>query len=488
VISLAQIQLKQALTSPRGSRLALDAALVCALFWGTHAAYRASTGHVQNCDSVYSLIVAEKLLNEGTVNLAGCVPADSAARHAMQGYSPGQDLPYQFIHHANPNRPGEPPAIYYGYPLGSSILSLPFVKYAESRSGLSLLLPDGRPNTAFEDQLQLRIAANVCAGMIVLLYVMCRFFCSPLVSALIALGFAFGSPVWSTLARSLWSHTWMTALLSGAIVLILARKRNDGATWRTDLGYGIALGTVLFWMLLTRAHGIFSAFAIGMYLLIHYRRTLLATVATGSLWSAGLVAVSLHAFGTVMPPSVYSAGTIDGQDVLNRFAWLMVSPSRGLLIYCPYVLAVAGILIAFRKHLTDTSLLLPAGIAIAANTLLLSCYNGWHMGSSFGPRYFCDVLPWFVLATAIACRGIASKPAVSGGNRVSRLLAIALLTVCFSWGFFVHWRGANSVRAWLWNLRSSAVGQEEAVKEWRHPQFLTGLTFDVKMDGTIIEK
>lgn len=469
--SLARIRFGRFLASPRRLRLALDVSLACLLLWGTHAAYRASTGHVQNCDSVYSLVVAEKILTERTVKLNDCVPV-------------GHDLPYQLIRHTDPRRISDSPAIYYGYPLGSTILSLPSVEYARIKSGLSLVLSDGRPNLDFENLLQLRIAANVSAGIVVLFYVMCRPFCSPLVSVLIALGFAFGSPVWSTLARSLWSHTWMVALLSSAIVLLVARQRVERATWRTDLGFGLALGTALFWMLFTRAHGIFSALGIGVFLLIHQRRLLLATVGTGVLWSAGLVAASLHLFGTIAPPSVYSPDTIDGHEMLNRFAWLMVSPSRGLFVYCPYVAVVAAMLVGFRKHLADAGLLVPAGIAIAAHTLLLSCYNGWHMGSSYGPRYFCDVLPWFVLATAIAVKNVLNAPAFPWRKRLS----LTLLALCFGWGIFVHARGANSVKAWLWNVRSVAVGPEDAVKDWRHPQFLTGITFNVKVDGTLVEK
>lgn len=479
--TLLRARFRSAVASPRPLRLALDVGLACLLFWGSHAVYRGSKGHVQNCDSVYSLVVAEKMLTERTVDLSGCVPADPAARSQLSGYQPDSDLPYQLLRHQNPRRPADPPAVYYGYPLGSTVLSLPFVELSGVHRGLSMLHPDGRPNTAMEDLLQLRIAARVSAVIVVLSYVLCRFFCTPLVSLLIAAGFAFGSPVWSTLTRSLWSHTWMVACLSAALVLLVWRRRIEQPTWRTDVLFGAALGTALFWVLFVRAHGIFSAAAVGVYLLLHHRRTLLVTVAAGAAWSAGLVAVSLHVFGTPTPPSVYSPTTIDGHDVLNRFAWLMVSPSRGLLVYCPYVAAVIGILVGFRRHLTDAGLLLPAGLAVSAHTALLSCYNGWHGGSSYGPRYFCDVLPWFVLATAIAAKGLATVPAVPWRKR----LAVGLLVVCFGWGVFVHSRGANSVKAWFWNARSIVVGQEAAVKEWAHPQFLAGLTFEVMLDGSV---
>lgn len=471
-----------AFESQRQRRLVWDAALICALFFGTHAVYRASTGHVQNCDSVYSLIVGEKLLTRGTVNLADTIPVDPAARAALQGYAPATGLPYQLIRRTDPRHPGEPEAVYYGYPLGSTILSLPFIAYEKMRHR-PLLDARGFPNNAAENALQLKIAAAVCSAIVVLFYALCRFYLPPWESGLIAAGFAFGSPVWSTLARSLWSHTGMVALLSGSLVLILGRGRIENARRRTDLVFGAALGTLLFAMLFTRMHGLFSAAAIGLYLLIHHRRMLWATLLAGGLWSALAVAISLHAFGTLSPPSVYDLDNIDGQDVPRRFAGLMLAPSRGILIFCPYLAVVLALLIVLRRRLATAGMLLPAAVAIASHTLLFSCYNGWHMGSSYGPRYFCDLLPWFVILTAIAVRGI-----IGISSRRWKIAALALLATSFAWGLFVHARGANAVKAWLWNARAAAVPPEEAVGDWRHPQFLAGLTFEVKMDGRIEEK
>jgi hypothetical protein len=481
---LALPQIAAPFAKPQVAKLALDAAIVCLLFWTTSAVFRGSTGHIQNCDSTYSLVVSEKLLGDGTVNLRDCIPDDPVARQTMQGYAGGHDLPYQMVRFSDPRAPGERPAVYYGYPLGSSILSIPLVYYYGPMRGLSTLHPDGRPNLAIENLLQLRIAARISAAIVVLFYLIARFFCSPLVSLLIAAGFAFGSPVWSTLSRALWSHTWMVFCLSVAILLVLVRRRMQATSWKQELLLGTALGTALFWVLLVRAHGIFSAAAIGCYLALHHRRLLFSTLAIGGIWTAAFVAISLHCFGTLTPPSVYSAGTIDGHDVLNRFAWLMVSPSRGLLIYCPYLIVVPGVLIAFRRHVADAELYLPIFLAIAGHTALFACYNGWHAGSSYGPRYFTDLLPWFVLATALAAQALANARTATPSWRIRA--AVVLLATTFVWGCFVHYRGANSAKAWFWNARAIAVGQDQAAKEWQHPQFLAGLTFEVSLeDGSV---
>ena len=64
-----------------------------------------------------------------------------------------------------------------------------------------------------------------------------------------------------------------------------------------------------------------------------------------------------------------------------------------------------------------------AGLAVLANAAVFSCYNGWHGGSSYGPRYFVDVLPWFVLATAVAVRALLDAP--SAGFPWKKLPAVA---------------------------------------------------------------
>lgn len=470
-------RLRAAIALRPGLWLALDIGLAVGLFWAASAVYRSAAGHHQMADSAYALTVSETLLADGTVNMAACVPADPAARRGMYTYDPGQDLPYQFVRHPN--------GVFYGYPLGSSVLSVPLVKHYGLDRGLSIIGPNGTHNAALEAELQVKVASRVSAAIVVLFYLIARFFCPPAAAGFIAAGFAFGSPVFSTLSRALWSHTWAVFWLSVVVALLVVARRVRAPTWRTDVSLGVVLGTALFWAVFCRQHAAISAVAVGVYLLLHHRRLLGFTVFTGGLWSAALVLVSRSYFGSNLPPTVYTAGTIDGHDMLNRFAWLMVSPSRGLLVFCPYLVVVGAILARWRKHLTDAGLLLPAGLAVLTHMAVFAAYSGWHGGSSYGPRYFCDVLPWFALATAIGVGGLLKVTDV--GFPWQKVLTVGALALCFGWGVFVHAHGANSVAAWFWNHRSIAVGHEAAVKEWGHPQFLAGLTFEVEMDGSVRE-
>ena len=184
-----------------------------------------------------------------------------------------------------------------------------------------------------------------------------------------------------------------------------------------------------------------------------------------------------------MPPSVYAPGMMDFQDVANRFAWLMASP-RGALVYCPYLVVVGVLLITCRKHLSDAGLLLPAGLAIAGHTLLLVGFKGWHANWAYGPRpttatcsrgsccsrrWACKDSPRFRVV-----RG--RSPARSRSRRASRGAASCIPGVRPR-----RPRGTGTTGR-------GALGDEGAVKDWHHPQFLAGLTFEVNPDGTVTEK
>lgn len=483
---IAQFQLRWRSAYARRSsrRVLLDAALVLILAVASHAVYRASAGTVQLCDSTYSLVAAEQFLATGSFDLRDRIPTEDVARRAMPGCHPGQDLPYHLVRKPDPRNPEGPPRIHYGYPLGSSVLSLPWVWHYATNKGMSSFGPDGVPSYVNEGIIQHRIASTVAAGIVVLFYFLGRFFCSPPVSGLIAAGFAFGSPLWSTMSRALWSHTWMGFWLAFAIVLLVAARRFRNETWKSDFAFGCGIGTALFWAAVCRQHVVLSALAIGVYLLVQNRRLFTFTVLSGGTWAVAFVLLSLSYFGTPMTPSVYSAGTIDFRDIPGRFVGLLVSPSRGLLIYCPYLAVVAALLVACRRHLRDAGLLLPALLALGAHTALFSSYNGWHGNWAYGPRYFCDVLPWFVLLTAMSVQALGTMPIA----RWYKLVAVAGLVACFGWSGFVHYRGANVKAAWHWNDLTRTLGDEGAVKDWRHPQFLTGITFEVNPDGTVIAK
>lgn len=462
-----------------------DAVLVVGLVLAVQMLYRNSHGAIQLADSHYTLFLAESWLETDSLSLEAVVPVDPVRRRAMPGYRPEIDRPYHTT--IRVGRSGES-RIFYGYPHGSVVLSVPVMAVQIAVGRKHTRRPDGSPDVGCEGRLQQRIAASLSAILVGMFYLVARYFGPRWVSVGIALGFAVGSPVWSTLSRAMWSHTWLAVWLTAAILtLLVARKRRLGegnASGNSDAISGAILGTCLFWVLFSRPQGGVSVLGIGVYLLWFDRRLLGMAVGTGAMWLVGLAAFSQVYFESWMPPTFAGeeAGTrLDWNNAFSRIDALLLSPSRGLLVFCPYLAVVAGMLAGFRHAIRDWDLVGLAVAVVLGQGAVFAGYDGWHGGASFGPRHFCDVFPWFVILTAIAIRAMREAPV----GRRRKVLAMGLLVVTVGWSGWVHWRGANEVSAWDWNYLAGQMSEADAARDWRYPQFLAGVTFEVSPDGRV---
>src|SRR5882672_1160934 len=96
---------------------------------------------------------------------------------------------------------------YYSFPPGTSVLSVPFVALMHLR-GVSAVRPDGAYNLGGELKLDARLAAALMAGFVGLVYFTARLLLPVSWSLAVALVSAFGTQVFSTTSRSMWSDTW----------------------------------------------------------------------------------------------------------------------------------------------------------------------------------------------------------------------------------------------------------------------------------------
>jgi hypothetical protein len=109
----------------------------------------------------------------------------------------------------------------------------------------------------------------------------------------------------------------------------------------------------------------------------------------------------------------------------------LVSPSRGLLVFSPWVLLAFVGLVGRLNH--DRAVAWTLGLGCSTHLVLTSSFNPWHGGGSMGPRLTADLLPaWsYLVAEGIAwCRnrrwaagiaglGIAVSVLVAGGHAFS---------------------------------------------------------------------
>ena len=161
------------------------------------------------------------------------------------------------------------------------------------------------------------------------------------------------------------------------------------------------------------------------------------------------VAVNLAAYRSVLPP--YYSGTRLGSEASIGFvdaaSMYLFSPSRGLLIYDPVVvLAVVGVALKIRRR--RFSALDGAVCAAVVGHWLVIASFGSSGGSSYGPRYMTDVLPFLVYLAIPAVVAIFGD-----GWRVacSRRIAVGIACVLLGWSVVVNASGAVLRSAYRWS-------------------------------------
>jgi len=145
----------------------------------------------------------------------------------------------------------------------------------------------------------------------------------------------------------------------------------------------------------------------------------------------------------------------------------MVSPSRGLLVFTPvFVFAIWSMI--GRKWRTPLSPWL-AALAVAHWLAVAAYIWNWWGGHSYGPRFFTDLTPVFVL---FLIPFLARWPDFSRGFR-ALFLAAALI------GVAIHLRAGWSLAVHRWNVDPANVDDHPSRNwDWKDAQFLRGI-----MDG-----
>jgi hypothetical protein len=364
--------------------------------------------------------------------------------------------------------------IYYFFPPGSTVLSVPYVALANAY-GLNAAFPDGTYNHQGEIDIESGLAAILMAALACIFFYTARLVLPLSWSALIALGGAFGTQVWSTASRAMWSHTWGILLLGIVVYMLLARE-----TGKRELR-PVLLTTLLSWMYFVRpSNSIFIA-AISVYLFLYYRRLLVPYIITGALWLMGFVFYSWQHFGRVLP-NYYRANRLKFDAFLIAFPGNLFSPARGLLVYVPVLLFVTFLLARYWRERPFPRLTWLALVIVVVNLIVISGFPHWWGGASFGPRFTTDAVPWFVLLAIISVKAMLTwrekhqseheRKAVPASWTVQLAAGAFLLAL----SIFINARGALSINTWKWNeTPKDVVLVQKKLWDWRQPQFLAGL-------------
>jgi hypothetical protein len=435
---------------PGRARTGRDLAIAAVLFVSTFAALWASPVQHQS-DSRYALLLSETLLRTGRFSLDAHLAAASP-RH--EGYNLERVAGH----------------VYYLPPPGTSVLSIPFV-LALRAFGVSALDRDGRYDPVGEYRAQRIIASALMAALTVLFYRTARLALPISWSLVVALSASFGTQVWSTASRALWSDTWSIALL-GYVVWRVAALEVSGRPIRPEL-----LATLLALVFFARPTGAAHALVVFLYVARYHRALLPRLAATGLAWMGVFLAYSWVNFGRALPSyyRFWNLGTSAGwQPLLAN----LVSPSRGLLLCVPLAGVAVYFAIRYQRALAPALRRLTVlGLAgIVGQLAILAFWYAWWAGHSYGARFTTGTVPWLALLAMAGVRGALDSSRRPTAHRVAvrveRIVAAALVAA----SVFIQARGALSAATQRWNWRPNDVDRHpDRVWDWRYPQWLAGL-------------
>jgi len=282
---------------------------------------------------------------------------------------------------------------------------------------------------------------------------------SPRNAVLVALGFGLGTNLWASVSQTLWQQETALCALMGAIALL----RDSSSTVRLATA-GALLG-LAGWARPQLAPTV-AVLSLSMLARAGWRSAAGVIPVLGA--AALAIGVNLAWFGhplgalpalESLHPAVHGvAGSFEIRPWLSAMA-LLVSPSRGLLIFSPIVvLAAAGLNRARQEGWRSD---MPWSLAAAAAQFVFYCfYKVWWGGHTFGPRYALDVLPPLVPLAAAGLNGVMP-------SRPLRLAA----AVCLAWSVVVAGLGAFVYPVEQWNSLPVDVDlHHERLWDWQDSQ------------------
>jgi hypothetical protein len=301
-------------------------------------------------------------------------------------------------------------------------------------------------------------ASLLTAGAVVLVFLSLTRVVSIMHAWLVALGLGLGTTYWSAVSQTLGQQEVVAAGFALAL----------WAVWRVEVVSSrrlcvAALGLALAGAARPQVVPVIVVCACALLVDAGWRRAVWPLVLVGAVGGATMGANVMwfgHVLGaTVEIESVHQAvhgvsGVVADSPWANALA-LLISPSRGLLIFSP-VVAIA--LLGMARRLPEDLRWLAAAIALQFVTY--ASYSVWWGGHSFGPRYLTDVLILLAPFAAFGVARLADRRWLAAGGWLLLLWSITVAAL----GAFVY---PNE----RWNTDPLDVDRHhDRLHEWRDSQ------------------
>jgi hypothetical protein len=214
---------------------------------------------------------------------------------------------------------------------------------------------------------------------------------------------ALGTDLWVVASQALWQHGPAALALAAAIALLVAP-----APGRARL---VAAGVAIAVLVCVRPQNAVFAAPLVAWMLWQDRRSARWLLAAPLVLGGAMVASNVWYFGSalggyaeleaMLPVSHRVAGYWTG-DVIAGAAGTLVSPSRGLFVFCPWIAVALAVLPFTWRRLQAWPLVRCALLALPVFLAQLATFAIWWGGHSFGPRFWIDATPLFTILLGLA--------------------------------------------------------------------------------------
>ena len=319
-------------------------------------------------------------------------------------------------------------------------------------------------------------ASFIAALSAALLFLVLRRRADTRIALLLTAAYAFGTSTWVISSQALWQHGLAQLLIVGVMLFVTAPSTVP-RTIAAGLLCGLIVGNRPPDAVLAGALGAYAMFWAG-------RRAPLFAVAA----AVPLALVLFYNITLVGAPGGGYALLGDLSFMRTDVGWvrqgiagLLVSPTRGLLVFSPFLLFLA---LAWR-HLpasrAERGLTLAMGLGVLAQVLGYAMTD-WRAGLSWGSRFLTDLTPmliWMLVPVVVALRRHART-----GFAATVIVAVAIQAI----GAFTYTSTTDLP------IFAAPVGKREMLPawDWRNAPFITGLSHGIappellhEMRGTV---
>ena len=382
----------------------------------------------------------------------GTLTLDPVASFVVQGRArPGTaPAPYGVAFWTVPTRTGHLVSLYpVVLPVLIAPLYLPAVAYLHLRGWT-----DERLDRVARVMEKL-VASAIAAGSAALLYLLVRRRAAVSIALLLTVAYAFGTTTWVISSQALWQHGLAQLFLVGLLLVLTAPATLSSAVVAGML-CGLVTGT-------RPADAVLSA-ALGLYGLYWAGRRAPAFAASAAaplvlvlIYNVTVVGVLGGAYAAVGSASFFH------HDIHSGLAGLLFSPTRGLLVFSPFL---AFLVLAWRHRpaAADRPLALALLGGIVVQTLMYALID-WRGGTAWGPRFMTDLIPlviWLLIPIVVAIRRVA---------RVAFVAAVGVAIAIEGIGAFTY--DGFTDRA----IYASADPDDmQAAWRWQNAPFVAGLS------------